>query len=302
MTEPSAKIICDSISSTGQRLTTMEVKMHRFVLAEFNTHRVFSRNSASSRAIPVHKQIHRVLNDPAYPISWPTEKPGMQGGEELMPSEQRDMHKIWMRARDEAVAAVERMTIEVSPLNRPLHKSVANRLLEPFMWHTVIVTSTKWDNFWTLRCSPQAQPEIRAAAEAMLEAYKASVPDRVEQGEWHLPYVTGHDMQDLLAGEQGPPPSLVKEKLCKISAARCCRVSYLTHEGQRDYHEDLKLFDRLVSASPMHASPLEHVATPCPSMDWSNVVDVRSTSPHHLGNFTGWDQLRHMVEDEVHHG
>ena len=53
----SAEIIADTYCEfTDERVTTMEVTMHRFVLAEFNTHRVFSRNSASSRAIPVRKQ------------------------------------------------------------------------------------------------------------------------------------------------------------------------------------------------------------------------------------------------------
>lgn len=266
MTEPNAKVICDSISPSGNRLTTLEITLHRFVLAEFNTHRVFSRNSASSRAIPAHKMLERVKRDCAYPVEWPAEQSGMQGGKLLGGEALRRARVAWGDARDAAVrAARELQTIGV-------HKSVTNRLLEPFLWHTIIVTSTKWDNFWELRCSPMAQPEIRIAAEAMRAAYSASTPKPVYLGEWHLPY---HNPD--LDGDLSP------EDLKKVCAARCARVSYLTHDEKRDPAKDLELFDRLWNAG--HYSPFEHVATPA---DWS-----RGYTP--LGNFHGWEQLRHNI-------
>lgn len=261
----SAKVICDSVSDDGHRLTTLEVTMHRFVLAEFNTHRVFSRNSASSRAIPVRKIIDRVLTDPAVPLSWPSEKSGMQGGEPLSGDHAQAAEEMWLSARDEAVAAARRL------MDLGVHKSIANRLLEPFMWHTVIVSATNWDNFWGLRLSPLAQREISAAAFAMKSAYDKSQPQPLTQGEWHLPYLRP-DERDMSLDVK-----------MKVSAARCARVSYLTHDGIRDVAKDLELYDRLTTTTPPHASPLEHVATPCPPCD----------DHCHLGNFTGWDQLRH---------
>lgn len=272
MTEPSAKVIADSLSPSGNRLTTMEIVMHRFVLAEFNTHRMFSRNSASSRAIPVHKQLEKVTNDPAYPVVWPSEQPGMQGGESLDRATVIKAHDVWDRARDEAVYAAQHLT------QLGVHKSVTNRLLEPFMWHTAIVSSTEWDNFWVQRCSPLAQPEIHATADAMRAAYDASTPISVGLGEWHLPYIQVGEVFDST------------DEAKAISAARCARVSYLTHDGQRDLKADLVLFERLTMATPPHASPLEHVATP-----YEHNYKTDPDSEPLPGNFRGWRQLRHEV-------
>jgi thymidylate synthase ThyX len=279
MSMPSAKIICDSVDEAGHRLTTMEVKIHRFVLSEFNTHRAFSRNSASSRAIPVKKQIERVLTDPALPISWPAEQKGMQGGEEL-PSLSRDVAiHLWYGARDSTVATVQHL------VGLGLHKSVTNRLLEPFMWHTVIVTSETagYENFFNLRCSSLAQPEIRYAAEQMREAYNLSRPRLLNYGEWHLPYI---DRDTFYEAHQVDSHESITNIYMMVSAARCARVSYLTHDGNRDVNEDLAMYERLVSADPMHASPLEHVATP-----WGG-----HGLASHLGCFPHFDQLRHRVE------
>ena len=159
MTSPNAKVILDSISPEGDRLTTMEVVMHRFVLSEFNTHRSFSRNSASSRAIPTRKQMARVETETAFPVSWPCEQPGMQGGEELDGNLGDAASTVWRNAMQDAVRHATALA-EIG-----VHKSVVNRLLEPFMWHTVIVSSTEWENFFGLRCNSLAQPEIRVAAD-----------------------------------------------------------------------------------------------------------------------------------------
>ena len=259
-----AKVILDSISPTDKRVTTIEVKLHRFVLAEFNTHRAFSRNSASSRAIPLSKQIERVMEDPAIPVAWASEQKGMQGGDEI---ERTDIaESLWLRARNEAVNAAQGLA------NTDVHKSIANRLLEPFMWQTIICTATEWSGFWQQRCSPLAQPEIRVAAEAMREAYEASTPQELHYDEWHTPYIQPDELR------------LDTEVRKRISAARCARVSYLTHDGTRSLDADLSLYNRLVTAEPPHWSPLEHVATPAGTND----------SPP--GNLRGWWQLRHIVE------
>lgn len=262
--EPSARVIADSISPEGRRLTTLEVVMHRFVLAEFNTHRAFSRNSSSSRAIPVSRTLAR-LTTPAVPLSWPREQKGMQGGDEIdNPAQARD---VWLAARDDAIRHARRLA------DLGVHKSVVNRLVEPFMDHTVVVTATDWDGFWQQRRSPLAQPEIRAVADAMYAAWYGSLPLPVDYMDWHLPYITDADKAEI-------PP----ERWQAVSAARCARTSYLTHAGHRDWTADDTLYRKLRSAQPPHWSPMEHVATPAYP---GEIVP---------GNLTGWHSLRHLPE------
>jgi len=270
-----AKVVTDSISDHGHRLTTMEVQCHRFVLAEFNTHRRFSRNSASSRAIPFQKQLQRMEElGLAYPLSWPKEQKGMQGGEEFSEESIQNLRSGW--------EASARGTIQMAQAmySAGLHKSVINRLLEPFMWHKIIVSATEWQNFFDQRCSPLAQPEIRVLAEAMEVALDESSPEHIGIDNWHLPYI---DEETILAVMDADELELKQEALKRISAARCARVSYLTHDGKRDIFADLDLFDKLVVAKPPHWSPLEHVATP-------DLLDI------HYSNFDGWIQLRGIYE------
>lgn len=293
-----AKVIADSIGPNGNRLTSFEVCFNRFVLAEVNTHRVFSRNSASSRAIPFRKQYERVMTDPALPVAWPAEQKGMQGGEPLPEETQHEVENIWRRASQE-------MAMDARALSRKgLHKSVVNRILEPWMWHTAIITATDWDGFWAQRCSPLAQPELRVAAEMMKEAYDASTPDEIAEGNWHLPYIDTDDAEYAVMWAAGTDLD-VKTLLVQMSAARCARVSYLTQDGKRDIQTDLELYERLVSARPAHWSPLEHVATPWPE----NSYTVSGTFPALggqqqefkvirpvVGNFLGWRQHRFEME------
>ncbi|HVA38378.1 MAG TPA: FAD-dependent thymidylate synthase [Candidatus Dormibacteraeota bacterium] len=259
----SARVLLDSVSPLGVRLTTMEVVFPRFVLAEFNTHRVFSRNSASSRAIPTAKLIERVLNDPVIPVEWGRNQPGMSASEVLSAAEESEALRRWLAARDAAVEHARRLA------ELKVHKQVLNRILEPFLWHTVIVSATEWENFFELRCAPNAQPEIREAALRMREALRSSAPRALGAGEWHLPLVLDDER------------SLEAEQLKRVSAARCARVSYLTHDGGRDLQKDLALYERL--ASDRHLSPFEHVATP-----------ADDTAFH--ANFRGWVQMRREIE------
>jgi hypothetical protein len=296
-----AKVLADSVSPAGHRLTTLEATFPRFVLAEFNTHRVFSRNSASSRAIPVAKQLRRVLDDPYVPIEFGSNKPGMQAGPALAGATRDAAEAEWLAARDDAVRHV--LGLITSPgnvasyddlhacleaaqgsLREPpaewlnVHKQVANRLLEPFMWHTVIVSSTTWDNFFNLRCHPDAQPEIRLIAAKMREAVERSVPTRLEPDEWHLP----------LVGEPEREETTSAEELAKVSIGRCARVSYLTHDGTRDLAADVALYDRLLESG--HMSPMEHVARP--------MTAAELAESEWSGNFQGWIAHRKLVPGE----
>lgn len=298
-----AKVLAHSQSPAGHRLTTLEATFPRFVLAEFNTHRVFSRNSASSRAIPIAKQLRRVLEDPYVPIEFGSNQPGMQAGAPLTGEKRDAAEREWLRARDDAVRRVlglvadpdafsadedlleilQQVETAIRNHEQPaewlnVHKQVANRLLEPFMWHTVIVTATEWDNFWNLRCHPDAQPEIRLIAERMRSAAAASDPVELDRGEWHLPLVRPEDREQVASIED----------LIKISAGRCARVSYLTHSGKRDLDADIELHDRLLESG--HMSPLEHPARPLTAAElkegeWS-------------GNFRGWHSYRKSITGE----
>ena len=298
-----AKVIADSVTVDGHRLTTMEVRFHRFVLAEFNTHRVFSRNSASSRAIPFAKQVQKVYDDPALPVVWASEQKGMQGGAELPEDMRSTVEGQWNLAR--SLAAERAMALA----GHGVHKSLVNRLLEPFMWHTVVVSSTSWSNFFEQRCSPLAQPEIRVAAEKMLAAHEESTPTLLHDTRWHLPYVQEEDWRAMAERLDDDSHITVEAMLTQVSAARCARVSYLTQDGTRDLGLDLDLYDRLITASPWHGSPLEHVATPWRDNSFSAVRtfidadDQPQTAVREIplfGNLIGWRQLR--LEIEAAHG
>lgn len=266
------EVIADSISATGARLTTMVVSFPRIVLAEFNTHRIFSRNAASSRAIPVATMIERIRADPFVPAVWPRHQPGMQGGEPLSEVAAYDCATQWRMALAYVIDRAQDMRA------RGAHKQHVNRLLEPWMWTTVVVSSTEWGNFFAQRCSPLAQPEIRTIAEMMRAALDQSTPTWTPAGSWHLPFIRDEDRDDC--------PALGRKlHLAKIAVARCARVSYLNHQGVRSVADDLALYERLRSADPPHLSPFEHVALP---------------GEPGTGNFRGWYQLRHMLRGIEH--
>lgn len=267
----SAKILADSIGPNGSRLTTMEITYPRFVHSEFMTHRVFSRNAASSRAIPISKMIERVMNDPVLPVWWGKNQSGMQANEELTGENLEQVKKYWYEARDDAVDIVRCLS------NEGLHKQIANRLLEPFMWITVIVSATEWKNFFELRCHPDAQPEIQKIAYMIKELYDNNKPIKLGVGEWHLPLVDGNDGGELYDS------GFTINDVVRISVGRCARVSYLTHDGKRDPQADIELHDRLMKSG--HWSPFEHVAQATKYQQWD-------------GNFFGWMQYRKRFIEE----
>lgn len=235
-----ATIIEDSIAK-GARLTTFEVTFPRFILAEVNTHRTCSRSSASSRAIPVKKRIETVRANTFVPEAFALNVRGMQAGDLLTVEEQQKAQAIWLSACESACIHAEQMEA------LGVHKQWANRLLEPFMWQTCVITGTEWENFYNLRAHPDAQPEFAKIARMMKEVMAGASPKALKVGEWHLPYVS---QEERLEHDQ--------ETLCKVSTARCARVSYLTHDGKRDIQADLHLFSRLQTGG--HIAPLEHAA------------------------------------------
>jgi len=286
-----AQIIADSSNSKGCRLTTFILRFPRIVLAEYNTHRAFSRNSSSSRAIPFEKMLEMVKSDPFIPIAFQKDHKGMQGVEYFEESDLDICVSDWLKARDAAVTAATGFRL-------PVTKQLRNRLLEPFMWQTVIMTATDFQNFFSLRAHKDAEIHIEALAYKMLEEYNKSEPKKLLAGEWHIPFGDKIDAGRIfktqawqketegmalnMSGDINYYLDLFK---CKIAISRCARVSYLNFEGKDDYEADIKLCDRLFGSTPRHLSPTEHVAQ---CMDDNK----------YIGNFQGFKQYRYMFKDQ----
>lgn len=264
------KIIADSTGPNNVRLVTMQLTYPRYIHAEFMTHRVFSRNASSSRAIPTNKLIELSLRDMVMPIKWGKNQAGMQASDEVLSTpDQIKAEAIWKHMATQCAQGVKELT------ELGVHKQWANRPLEWFGAITVVVTATDWDNFFELRNHEMAQPEIHHLAELMQEALDNSVTNYTGNGEWHLPYV--------LEDERATYPI---ETLLKISTARCARVSYLTQDGKvPSVEKDIELYERLVGARPLHASPCEHQAQATTGL-------LRS------GNLLGWTQHRKVLESK----
>lgn len=297
-----AKVIADSIGPHSPRLTTLQLRYPRFIHAEFMTHRVFSRNASSSRAIPVEKQIALIKEDTAMPLHWGKNQPGMQAFEEsdayiniAGKPVAYTSQEAWLEARDRAIAVAEAYHAA------GYHKQIVNRILEPFAHISVVVTATDFENFFWLRRHKDAQPEIKILADNMFWAMEASEPVELGYKEWHLPYVTQEDRDKVFdltamyhASDDIDPWT---EMLIKISVARCARVSYLTHDGKKpDVHKDMALYERLVGSEPLHASPAEHQARPDEIVYGEHVKLWQS--PHLHGNLTGYQQFRKMLPGE----
>jgi thymidylate synthase ThyX len=297
-----AEIIADSTNRFGNRITTFVLTFPRIILAEFNTHRALSRNSASSRAIPYEKMVEMVKEDPFIPIRWMKEHKGMQGIEYFKDTDIMNLGRAqymntieylrteWIRTRDDVVR-------HATMLNKyGLTKQMCNRLLEPFLWHTAIVTATEWENFFALRADSQAEIHIADLAQKMLDAYNESNPRLLKAGEWHIPF--GNKMEEerlkpltldkygSLFLESQKYKHAIQEFKVKIATARCARVSYLNFEGKDDYEADLKLHNRLKTSG--HWSPFEHCA----------MAPHDNEERQWYGNFHGWVQYRKMFSEE----
>jgi thymidylate synthase ThyX len=277
-----AKVILDSIGAHSPRLTTFWTRYPKWIHAEHCRHRSMSLCVSSSRAVPVSKNLEEVRSDElrAAPVWWGKEQRGMSATEELSDNHNydrvygehstRDFAKIeWKRAALNAVGCAKSLQL------MGVHKSIVNRILEPFLHVNVLVTCAEPGlmNFFGLRLDKAAQPEMRTLAELMWAAWNESKPTKLEPGQWHLPFVFGDDPQEpQWLSRFGPNNERTEEEknsefddLCRrVSVARCARLSYTSFEtGKRStIEEDLALYDRLITSRPIHASPAEHQATP----------------------------------------
>jgi thymidylate synthase ThyX len=267
MFQPQAEVIADSINAAGDRLTTFVLTYHRMIHSEFMTHRMLSKNSSSSRAIPVERMIKLVESQEVYPLHWGKNQKGMSAQIEVTADEANAASAVWQQARVDAILHAKQL-VEIG-----IHKQVVNRLLEPFSTITVICSGTEYQNFFEQRCHPDAQPEIQCLANKMKTAYVASQPKQLAAGEWHMPLVKQDDLNEI---------SDINE-LIKVAVGRCARVSYLNHDGVRNLADDVKLHDRLLTSKPAHLSPFEHVASALPDSE-------------KRANFTGFQSYRFDLE------
>lgn len=240
-----AKIVADS-RAFGVRLTSILATFPRFLLAEVNTHRDLSRNSASSRAIPVEKRLASIRKEPFVPSAFALNQRGMQAGAVVGEGTHVEAHATWIEAADKACYHADHLA-EIG-----IHKQWANRLVEPYAWHTALLTATEWDNFFNLRMHKDAQPEFQIVAKMMKEVVDASTPRELAAGEWHLPFIDGADYRDAmhLDGRMGTA--------IKISVGRCAAVSFDRAEDTRTVEEWIKIHDTLYPKG--HMSPFEHQA------------------------------------------
>jgi thymidylate synthase ThyX len=273
-----AKIVADSrCLISGNRITTMQLRYPRIIHAEVMTHRVFSRNASSSRAVPVKKLIEEARTDPAMPVRFGANQPGMQdkGGHFDALVNGLDPEQYWRWAARQAADIAQAYDLA------GFHKQVCNRILEPFTHINLVVTSTQWANFFALRCHEDADPTMRALADAMFQAREQSVPTALTRHDWHLPYIADWDRENLST-----------QQLLISSAARCARVSYNKHNGSSpSFEDDLATYEKLVTSNLVHASPLEHQAMPDPD----------GFSEHLWGNFHGFIQFRKTISNEAIH-
>lgn len=283
----SARVIADSTSASDIRLTTLELVYPRFIHAEMMTHRVFSRNASSSRAIPTKKLIQMVREEPVMPLHWGKNRPGMQATEEIDGLLLQAAVETWSRAASEAANYAAHLA------ELGVHKQIVNRILEPFLTIRVVVTATQWANFTALRDHPDAQPEIAELARLITAARAVSEPKFLREGEWHFPYILPEELE-AYGGLPDPTGNL---RL--VSAARCARTSYKTHDGRTStLEEDLALCERLIHTDLIHASPFEHQAMP----DLYYGEDIGGApiwaNPGRHGNLYGWQQHRKFLPNE----
>lgn len=290
-----AKVICGSRGVNGApELFTLHLRYPRIIHGEVMTHRDFSRNGRSSRAVPVMKMLKEVWKEPFIPWHWGANKKGMQAGEEIKGfKRQLCIFSWWLASRFACFFAFVLLVLGV-------HKQIPNRILEPFSYIDVLLSSTKWDNFYKLRIHKDAEPHFHDLARMMKKAIENYRQDGLVQelgyDEWHTPYIQDGDHEKILAyfhekkdATHTPTKKQIQDIKIKLSVARCARISYTPFNGNASIESELKRYALLVGSSPIHASPAEHQATPTISLETNK-----------SGNFDfGWLQYRKVIEENV---
>jgi hypothetical protein len=294
MNDMFVRVVADSVSPEGLRLVTIHAHYPRIIHAELMTHRVFSRNARSSRAVPVETMLREVQTAPFVPWHWGKNQRGMQASEECdakvdafinspLIRSTVSREEAWLNARDEALRSAQAFT------EAGYHKQVANRLLEPFSYIDTLISSTEWNNFFFLRDHEAAEPHFHDLAAMIFDEMTWSRSKELNTGEWHLPYIS--------PDEAGLPLDVQQ----KLSVARCARISYKPFDGDASIERELERYDLLVGSTPLHASPAEHQATPdyvIRGFRGNDQWEDRYENPELHGNFRGWVQYRKTLKDE----
>lgn len=297
-----AKIVADSISN-GKRMTTFELEFFRFILPEFNTHRALSKNLQSSRAVPLKSSIALVKENPAIPVHFGKNQPGMVSREEFTGTELESVMELWKVAMDHTLSVAT-----VLDYYKP-HKQWASRILEPFTITKAVVSGTNWDNMLWLRDDEEAQPEFQELASLVNRLLDTHTPTQLLDGEWHLPYID-YVFVDSFNGRtqvflDSDSKELSLEEAKKISASCCAQISYRRLNDTKE--KALEIYGKLFSGRKPHMSPTEHQATPVPAnvspwniMSWPHgVTHVDRSGTLHSGNLTGWIQYRQTLPNNV---
>lgn len=307
------KSILASNTRYGSRIDTLQLRYPRIIHSEFMTHRAFSRNASSSRAIPTASIL--VRDEEMFVPNFRHNKPGMQPGVLLSTEQQAEADAIW---REMARACIEGSQKLAAKDGLNIHKQWTNRPLEWFGYIDVVVSATDWENFDHLRDHFMAQDEIMILCRKMKEARDNAVVHELRPGQWHLPYFTLEDEDYVDFNFDPMRPELIPREYIEgiepifnetnlwtlppaqkmalvISAARCCRVSYSKHDGTPStVLDDMDRFLKLVPLdAPVHATPLEHQATPLD--DWDN-------EGRNSGNLRGFNQFRKFIPNEAVYG
>lgn len=296
-----ATVICDSVNKQGVRITTIEAEYPRFIHSEMLTHRMFSRNASSSRAVPLPRAIEQIENNMAMPLYWGANQSGMVAGGEV-----DDWKKCLLEWN---YASIIYSSSAVYLHNQGLHKQHAARLIEPFQMIKVLITATEWDNFFNLRIHPDAQPEICQLAYKIYLAMQESKPLQLNEGEWHLPYVDrirwhSEDIYYSISNGYGATDGIKMlsiDEAIKVSASCCAQTSYRKHNTSIEKANDI--FEKLVKADVVHSSPFEHLATPASDDAAAYYHDGLESGMTHIdansykwsGNLREWISYRHTM-------
>ena len=300
-----AKVICASYNPyTKSTAYTFEIEYPRFIHSELMTHRMLSKNSASSRAIPVPKMLENIKNNTAEPIHWGKNQSGMQAFEELTGDELSAAKWHWQEGRDKAIEVAMKLHAA------GVHKQITNRITEPYSHMKVVITGTERENFYWLRRHKDAQPEIHELADKMYEVEKAFEPMTLRIGEWHLPYIkrTRVGMNNTIVYSipdiDGNDVQIPLEQAKMLSASLCAQVSYRLANFNLDKAEDI--YKRLIESEPVHASPVEHQLK-CISDAYGAIPNSWPEGITHMtrdgqmwsGNIRGFIQMRQLIPNHT---
>lgn len=299
----SAKIICDSVNPRGTRITTFELVYPRIIHGELLTHRLLSRNSASSRAIPGKVMLENILQEPATPVHWGKNQAGMQAEEELDPISRAKVINLWHNAVDSVVDISQQM------IDLGAHKQVVNRITEFAQHMKVVVTATQYQNLFWLRDHKDADPTLEALAKAMHSEFSNSIPTELAYGEWHMPYVKQEFRQfcgstQVFLDEHDNDITLEEAQM--ISSSCCAQVSYRKSDGSLE--KARTIYERLIEAEPVHASPVEHQAMCIDTLgiafgrpsEWpEGVTHLNRDGTFGSGNLKDWIQFRQLIPNNA---